>query len=108
MKWVVLWAASTGAISIGAVDSTNPWAGFAQLGAAGVLSAVLWAQLGKAEKRADEAVARALAAYQETVPVLALATERLSEKVAEPKITSDDVRLLQVMEQIEQRLRGGK
>lgn len=84
----------------------DPWTIFGQLGASGILATVLWIQLGKAEKRADAAEARAIAALQETVPVLALATERLSDKVSEAKVTSEDVTLRLILDRIDKKLGG--
>jgi hypothetical protein len=89
-------------------SSPDPWTAAGQFGASGVLAGLLWIQLGKAEKRAEVAEARTIAALQETVPVLALATERLSDKVdKQAPITDADMRINQILEKIDRRL-GGK
>lgn len=108
MKWLAFTALMGVPSLLATTDPTNPWAAFGQLGAAGILAAVLYAQLQKAEKRADAAEARTIAALQETVPVLALATERLSDKVTtDSKITPDDVRLQLILDRIDKKLGGG-
>lgn len=87
--------------------TADPLTTFGQLGASGILATVLWLQLQKAEKRADVAESRTIAALQETVPVLALATERLSDKVNQPApVTDQDVRVQMILEKIDRRLGG--
>lgn len=100
-------AAWTGQAVLSATEPNSPWTVFGQLGASGILAAVLYVQLQKAEKRADAAEARTIAALQETVPVLALATERLSEKVDETKVTPESVKIALMLERIDRRLGGG-
>jgi hypothetical protein len=89
-----------------AADPANPITTIGQLGSTSILATVLWIQLSKAEKRADTAEQRTIAALQETVPVLALATERLSDKVDHPTVTPADVQVAMILEKIDRRLAG--
>lgn len=102
-----MWLAVNVGRILAAADPSDPLTLIGQLGSTSILASVLWVLLMRAEKRADTAEARTIAALQETVPVLALATERLSDKVAEPKVSNDDVRLALILDRIDKKFGGG-